>query len=218
MIKIIVILILILFIIYFLKNNNINENFNTTSNITDDERKIIKELSPHILAIKNLSDLASTLMEKNSLTVPGGLNINGEALINKLKIGKTYLRQDDEWLRLCSDYNNKESYEIGLIAARLASSIIYVNDDLFLSDLGSMKNTLIELKNSVNELKSSVNELKKSVSYLMTNAIRKDKPYAIQSSKGGHLSDQGGWKSAPQDWGGDETMYFREVPFNKDKY
>jgi hypothetical protein len=87
MIKIIIILILLLLIIYFLnKSNNINEKFDNNI-LTDDERKIIKELSPHILAIKNLSDLANNLMTNGSLTVPGGLKIIGDLTVD----GKTVL-------------------------------------------------------------------------------------------------------------------------------
>jgi hypothetical protein len=71
---IIIILILLLLIIYYYFYKNINENFNNDI------------VSTHILAIKNLSDLASTLIQNGSLTVPGGLNINGEAVINKLKM------------------------------------------------------------------------------------------------------------------------------------
>ena len=228
---ILLIIVLLLYINYF---NNISENFDNNINLTDDEKKIIKELSPHILAIKNLSDLANNLMKDGSLTVPGGLKVNGnlkvpsgmmisgssdleklkvsneallnklkvsdEAVLDKLKIGKTYLRQDDDWIRLCSDYNNyNNSYNIGLAAQN-----IYAHDDMRINGIGSIKN--------------AINELKKNTEYLMTNAIRKDKPYAIQSSRGGHLSDRGGWGPAPADSTWLETMYFKEVSFNKGKY
>ena len=50
-----------------------------------------------------------------------------------------------------------------------------------------------------------------NVANLANNAIRKDKTYGIKSSRGGYLSDQGGWKGRPSkstDW---ETMTFDQI-------
>jgi microcystin-dependent protein len=57
------------------------ENFDNTD-ITDEEKNIIKNLSPHLLAIKNLSDLANSLMKNGKLIVPGALNIKGDINID----------------------------------------------------------------------------------------------------------------------------------------
>ena len=73
-------IIILLFILYYMYNYPKNKEYFDTSTLTPDEITVIKNLSPHLLAIKNLSDLATLLM-KGSLTIPGGLKITGDANI-----------------------------------------------------------------------------------------------------------------------------------------
>jgi hypothetical protein len=65
---------------------------------------------------------------KHDGDVNGTLNIvgagkNGQARVvrvwDTLRIGDTHLRQDDDWLRLVGDQNNKEDYNKGLAAKNL---------------------------------------------------------------------------------------------------
>jgi cytoskeletal protein CcmA (bactofilin family) len=79
-----IILILLLIINIYYRNKNYEKFGNTVSTLTPDQLLVITNLSPHLKAIKNLSDLATLLMN-GSLTIPGGLKINGDLKVN----GKT---------------------------------------------------------------------------------------------------------------------------------
>ena len=82
-------IIILIFILYYMYNYPKNKEDFDTSTLTPNEITVIKNLSPHLSAIKNLSDLATLLM-KGSLTIPGGLNITGDANIT----GKTNMKSD----------------------------------------------------------------------------------------------------------------------------
>jgi hypothetical protein len=139
MLKVIFILILILLIILINYKYNI-ENFNTTSNITDDERKIIKELSPHILAIKNLSDLANNLMKDGKLTVPGGLDIQGD--ITNKQITELYNRT--KFWKNDGTYNTPTG---GVWSTQTFDAIW--------NDLQKAKNDINELKNKTQNINAN---------------------------------------------------------------
>ena len=87
------ILIIILLFIIFLYNIYLTHRINkikNTEKFTDlsaNQINVITNLSPHLLAIKNLSDLATSLMN-GKLTIPGGLQINGDLTVNgKTEVG-----------------------------------------------------------------------------------------------------------------------------------
>jgi len=75
------IIILTLIILYILYNCN-NKTKETFANITDEQLGVLQNLSPHLIAIKNLSDLATKLMS-GSLTVPGNLRIAGNLIVDQ---------------------------------------------------------------------------------------------------------------------------------------
>ena len=91
----ILILILILFNIYYIykfqkyKTENFVNPVVPIKGLTEKQFNVITNLSPHLIAIKNLSDLANQLM-KGSLTIPGGLKINGDLIVD----GKSVLGSD----------------------------------------------------------------------------------------------------------------------------
>jgi hypothetical protein len=127
--------------------------------------------------------------------VNGSLNIvgagkNGQARVvrvwDALRIGDTHLRQDDDWLRLIGDKNNPGDYNKGLAAKNL-----WARDKVFAAN----RDILAELDD------------------LKRNCVRKDRKYGIKSSRGGYLSDQGGWKGRPGSGGDWEVMYMDELPF-----
>lgn len=45
--------------------------------------------------------------------------------------------------------------------------------------------------------------------------VRTDGSYGVQSSRGGYLSDQGGWKSKPTNETMYEVLYFRKLPYRQ---
>ena len=71
--KIIFMIILILILYYIYNYPKYNEKFDNS--LTSDQLKIIANLSPHLITIKKISDLANTLLTTGS--VPCGLIING---------------------------------------------------------------------------------------------------------------------------------------------
>ncbi|NBP03434.1 MAG: hypothetical protein EBU90_25765, partial [Proteobacteria bacterium] len=118
-----------------------------------------------------------------TLNIVGG-GKNGQTRVvrvwDAIRIGDTYLRQDDEWLRLVKDKNSigLDSYDKGLAAKKL-----WAKDSLEVAG----RNIIAELDD------------------LRNNVIRKDRIYGIQSDRGGFLSDQGGWKGNVGGW---ERMKF----------
>lgn len=86
----IIIIIILLFILYYIYKCSKNyERFESITSITPEQLNVITNLSPHLIAIKNLSDLANQLMN-GQLTVPGGLLINGDITVR----GKSNLGND----------------------------------------------------------------------------------------------------------------------------
>jgi hypothetical protein len=82
-----IIFILILFNFYY--SYKCSKNYEKFTDLTPEQLKVITNLSPHLIGIKNLSDLATQLMTGN-LTVPGGLLINGDITVK----GKSTLSSD----------------------------------------------------------------------------------------------------------------------------
>lgn len=58
-----------------------------------------------------------------------------------------------------------------------------------------------------------LDHLNSVTSIMWDNYVRKDKKYAIKSSRGGYLSDQGGWKEKPVNKDKWEVMTLEELPF-----
>ena len=132
----------------------------------------------------------------NTEIVDGKIQFNDEIIINKLKIGNTYLRQDDEFIRVISDYNNKDSYKIGIAAKN-----IYVDDDIIIKGLGSIKS-----------ISSELSKIRNQLNQLNVNTVKKDRKYAIQSEKDEHyLSNQEGYRGKNKKLTQWETVFFREV-------
>jgi hypothetical protein len=117
-----------------------------------------------------------------------GAGKNGQARVvrvwDALQIGDAIFRQDDDWVRITGNKNDFNAYNRGLAAKNLwARDKLYVANRDILAELDDLKN----------------------------NVIRKDRKYGIKSSRGGYLSDQGGWKGKPvrdSDW---EIMYFDQI-------
>ena len=72
--------IIIIFILYYIYNYpNYKETFiDNSSNLTNEQINIINNLSPHLIAIKNLGDLSKSFFLNDSLIIPGDLNITGD--------------------------------------------------------------------------------------------------------------------------------------------
>jgi len=87
--KYIIILIFILILFNFYYSYKCSKNYEKFTDLTPEQLKVITNLSPHLIGIKNLSDLATQLMTGN-LTVPGGLLINGDITVK----GKSQLSND----------------------------------------------------------------------------------------------------------------------------
>jgi bifunctional N-acetylglucosamine-1-phosphate-uridyltransferase/glucosamine-1-phosphate-acetyltransferase GlmU-like protein len=135
-------IIILLFILYYMYNYPKNKEDFNTSTLTPDEITVIKNLSPHLLAIKNLSDLATLLM-KGSLTIPGGLKITGDANIT----GSTNIKTDANItgianitgsVNIKSDANIKGDANIigktNITGNTIIKGITYINNNLYVSE------------------------------------------------------------------------------------
>jgi hypothetical protein len=214
---IIALLTLILINMIFGNRNNI-DTFASTSNV-------------NMEAINNLASMyRDGVMTVPKIKISGDLEVDGNALIegNSTINGNSSIGGDSEINGNASiegDLNvkneNKAKYfrlngaEIGHIKT---DGIIYrhggqvyigTDDNLYIRTNNNHNSNGKEVRVWADRLYANMVEIDgKKIEKKHVEALRGDKWFGIQSSRGGYLSDQGGWKSAPNgsNW---ETMYLR---------
>jgi hypothetical protein len=146
--KYIYLLIITLILFYVFYSKSINELFTPNNDI-----------NTHILAIKNLGDIASTLMTNDNIKLPSNLevtnNISSKNIILKLdETKKCYLNYyNDNWIKLenapntISTPNTTNPNNLG---TGIECKQIKVNDDISIQNVTLLKSDIEYLKNLSN--------------------------------------------------------------------
>lgn len=158
--------IIIIFILYYIYHYpNYKETFvNNSIDLTNDQINIINNLSPHLIAIKNLGDLSRSFyidnFTNNSLIIPGNLNIIGDLNVDgNLNIdGNVVIGKDsttngklnnygDVILNKINVYNNA-TFNGNTNFANISANNLTILNNLNINNLKLNENSLYDLQNT----------------------------------------------------------------------
>jgi hypothetical protein len=142
-----------------------------------------------------------------SLNIVGG-GKNAQARVvrvwDTLRIGDTHLRQDDDWLRLVGDKNNKEDYNKGLAAKNLwAKEKLYASNRDILAEIDNNFEGWKKVRAEIDNIRNDFEGWKKVI-------VRNDRWYAVQNKDNRRLqmSGDGARATGSGNWGNWEGVRF----------
>jgi hypothetical protein len=175
-----------------------NANMEAINNLASMYRDGVMTV-PKIKVSGDLEVDGNALIEGNS-TLNGNISIEGNLDVKNENKAKYFILNGSEIDHIKTD---------GVIYRHNGQVYIGTDDNLYIRTNNNHNSNGKEVRVWADRLYANMIDIDgKKIEKKHVEALRGDKWFGIQSSRGGYLSDQGGWKSAPNgsNW---ETMYLR---------
>lgn len=175
-----------------------NANMEAINNLASMYRDGVMTV-PKIKVSGDLEVDGNALIEGNS-TLNGNISIEGNLDVKNENKAKYFILNGSEIDHIKTD---------GVIYRHNGQVYIGTDDNLYIRTNNNHNSNGKEVRVWADRLYANMIDIDgKKIEKKHVEALRGDKWFGIQSSRGGFLSDQGGWKSAPNgsNW---ETMYLR---------
>jgi len=159
-----------------------------------------KKLNAYINAngdLKSINANIDNAVINNNLSVNNNLNVK-----DSLKLGSWTVRENKAGHLVFIKDGTKYDDDYGKIPQDTGFIVLSPDGNIW-ANRSSGRGWLADNKLNVDQFNNFANNI----------AVRKDKKYGLQSSRGGYISDQGGWKGRPSQPGHWEVMRLDELPF-----